>query len=143
MARIARISLIRAFVAASCSFMDIVYREESYRIVGICMDVHNHLGAGFLEVVYKDALEIEFQRAGISYEREKQYSVQYKGVTLQHHFFADFVLLDSIILEVKGMAGLANEHIAQALNYLKVSGNRLALLVNFGEQKLNYRRIVL
>lgn len=106
------------------------------------MDVHNNLGAGFLEVVYKDALEIEFQRAGISYEREKEYTVQYKGVILRHNFFADFVLLDSIILEVKGMSGIANEHVAQALNYLKVSGNRLALLVNFGELKLNYRRIV-
>jgi GxxExxY protein len=121
----------------------ILYKEESYRIIGLCMEVHNNLGAGFLEIVYKDALELEFNRAGIFYEREKKYDVNYKGVILPHKFYADFVVFDSIILEVKGVAGIPDEYIAQAINYLKVSQNKLALVVNFGELKLNYKRIVL
>jgi len=121
----------------------IVYKEESFQIVGICMEVHNNLGAGFLEIVYKDALELEFQKAHIPYEREKMYDVCYKGIILPHKFYADFVIFDKIILEVKGVSGISDEFIAQALNYLKVSGNQLALVVNFGELKLNFKRIVL
>ncbi len=107
------------------------------------MEVHNNLGAGFLEIVYKDALEWEFKNSGIQFEREKEYSVNYKGVILPHKFYADFVIFDKIILEVKGIAGIADEHIAQGLNYLKVSQNKLALIVNFGELKMNYKRIIL
>lgn len=123
--------------------MDLILKDEAYKIVGICMEVHNNLGAGFLEIVYKDALEFEFRRSGILYEREKEYVVNYRGAVLPHKFYADFVVFDQIILEVKGMSGIAEEHVAQAINYLKVSGNRLALIVNFGEIKLSYRRIVL
>ncbi|NOT47259.1 MAG: GxxExxY protein [Acidobacteria bacterium] len=122
--------------------MELILKDEAYKIIGICMEVHNNLGAGFLEIVYKDALELEFRRAGILYEREKEYFVDYKGIILPHKFYADFVVFDQIILEVKGMAGIADEHVAQAINYLKVSGNRLALIVNFGEAKLSYKRIV-
>ena len=107
------------------------------------MDVHNHLGPGFLEIVYKDALEYEFRKLGIRYEREKEYLINYKGIILPHRFYADFVVYESIILEVKAVSGIVDEFIAQAINYLKVSQNRLALIVNFGELKLNYKRIVL
>ena len=117
-------------------------KEETYQIIGVCMEVHNTLGAGFLEVVYKDALELEFLKSGIPFEREKEYSVNYKGTILPHHFIADFVIFDQIILEVKGVKSIAEEHIAQTLNYLKVSGNEIALLVNFGELKLNYKRLI-
>ena len=106
------------------------------------MDVHNNLGPGFLEIVYKDALEYEFLKAGIPYEREKRYDVHYKDIILPHNFFVEFVVFDSIILEAKGKAGIPEECIAQAINYLKVSGNRLALIVNFGELKLHYKRVV-
>ena len=122
---------------------DLIYQDESYRIIGKCMEVHNNLGAGFLEIVYKDALEYEFKKANIPYEREKLYEVNYKGIILPHKFYADFVVFDKIILEIKAVSGIADEFIAQSLNYLKVSGNRLALLVNFGELRLNYKRIVL
>ncbi|WP_185290593.1 GxxExxY protein [Chryseobacterium lactis] len=122
---------------------DLVYKQESYAIIGICMEVHNNLGSGFSEIVYKDALEFEMSQAGIEYEREKEYAVHYKGIVLPHRFYADFVVFDKIILEVKGTAVIADEHIAQAINYLKVSENKLALVVNFGEVKLNYKRIVL
>ncbi len=123
--------------------MKIIYKDESYRIIGICMEIHNNLGAGFSEIVYKDALEYEFEKGRIPYEREKKYLVYYKGTVLPHYFYADFVVYGRIILEVKGVAMIADEHMAQCINYLKISTNKLALLVNFGETRLNYKRIVL
>ena len=122
---------------------ELIYKEESYKIIGKCMEVHNNLGPGFLEIVYKDALELEFRKANIPYEREKKYDVNYNGVILPHKFYADFVVYDKIILEVKALnKGYSDEHIAMCINYLKVSNNKLALLVNFGELRLNSRRIV-
>jgi GxxExxY protein len=121
---------------------NIIYKQESYEIIGVCMEVHKQLGAGFLEIVYKDAIELEFQKANIPYERERMYSINYKGIMLPHKFYADFVVFDKIILEVKGATGIADEFVAQAINYCKVSANALALIVNFGELKLNYKRIV-
>ena len=96
-----------------------------------------------MEIVYKDALEYEFQKNNIPYSREVKYEVPYKGIILPHKFYADFVVFDKIILEVKGVAGISDEFTALALNYLKVSNNKLALIVNFGELKLNSKRIVL
>ena len=122
---------------------DILYKNDSYKIIGKCFEVHNNLGPGFLEIVYKDALEYEFRKANIPYEREKEYKVNYKDVILPHKFFADFVVFDKIILEVKAVSGIADEFIALAINYLKVSQNKLALIVNFGELKINYKRIIL
>lgn len=121
----------------------LLYKEESYKIVGICFDVHNNLGAGFLEIVYKDALEYEFKKVGVSFLREVEYEVNYKDFILPHKFYADFVVFDKIILEVKAIKKIADEHIAQSINYLKVSGNKLALLVNFGNLKLQSKRIIL
>ena len=122
---------------------DIIYKDESYQIIGKCFEVHNNLGPGFLEIVYKDALQYELKQANIPFEREKEYIVNYKGITLPHKFYADFVIYDKIILEVKAVNGIAEEFIAQAINYLKVSNNKLALIINFGELKLNSKRIVL
>ena len=122
---------------------ELIYKQESYLIIGKCMEVHNNLGAGFLEIVYKDALEYEFKKANIPFEREKEYKVEYKGIILPHKFYADFVVFDRIILEVKAVNTIPPEFIAQCINYLKVSQNKLALLVNFGEPKLRYQRIVL
>ena len=121
---------------------DLIFRKESFEIIGKCFQVHNNLGPGFLEIVYKDALEYEFLQAGIFYSREVEYKVNYKGIILPHKFFADFVVFNKIILEVKGIEGLAKEHVAQTINYLKVSGNKLGLLVNFGELNLNFKRLV-
>ena len=121
----------------------LIYKEESYQIIGKCFEVHNNLGPGFLEIVYKDAIEYEFRKAGIPYEREKEYVVNYKDIILPHKFYADFIVFDRIILEVKAVSGIADEFIALAINYLKVSENKLALIVNFGELKLNSKRIVL
>ena len=121
----------------------LIYKEESYKIIGICMEVHRILGKGHSEVVYKDALEYEFQIAKIPYSREQQYKIEYKEIVLPHHYNADFVVYDKIILEVKAIECLTNSHIKQTLNYLAASKLKLGLLVNFGEDSLTYKRIVL
>jgi GxxExxY protein len=120
----------------------IIFKEESYKIIGACMEVHNHLGPGFLEIVYKDALELEFKNLNIPYQREKVYVVDYKGYILRHKFHADFVVYDKIILEVKAVSGIVDEFVAMAINYLTVSKNKLAIIVNFGEMRFHSQRIV-
>jgi GxxExxY protein len=123
---------------------EIIYKDEVYKIVGICMEIHRFLGHGFLEVVYKDAMEIEFRNELIDSEREKECPINYKGVILKHRFFGDFILLDKIIVEVKAnKEGINNESIAQTLNYLKVSNCKLGLIINFGTSSLEYKRLVL
>lgn len=107
------------------------------------MEVHKILGKGLLEIVYKDALEIEFNNQNIQFEREKKFDVEYKGATLYHNFYADFVVFDKIILEVKAQNGLVEEHYKQTLNYLAISKMKLALLINFGNDSLNYNRVIL
>lgn len=116
-------------------------KEETYKVIGICMEVHNNLGPGFLEAVYKDALEYEFSQKGLPFTREKKYKVAYKEIILPHTYIADFVINDQIILEVKSVKIILKEHVAQTINYLKVSKNKVGLLVNFGELTLNYQRI--
>ena len=106
------------------------------------MEVHRELGHGFLEIVYKDALELLFKRSNIFYEREKEYQVIFKNTVLPHKFYADFVVFGKIILEIKAIKTFSDEHIAQTINYLKVSGNSLGLLVNFGRGSLESKRIV-
>ena len=106
------------------------------------IQVHKHLGKGFSEIVYKDALEYEFMKNSIPFEREKEYQVHYKEVILKHKFYADFVVFDKIILEIKSVDSIHDAHISQCLNYLHVSENRLALLVNFNSKSLEYKRII-
>jgi GxxExxY protein len=120
-----------------------IYKAESYKIIGCCMEVHRELGEGHDEVIYKDALEIELSRQGISFLREREYKVAYKGVMLPHNYFADFVVMDKIILETKAVECLADSHVKQTLNYLAMSKLKLGLLVNFGEDSLAYKRVVL
>ncbi len=121
---------------------ELIYKEESYTIIGKCMEVHNELGHGFSEIVYKDALEMEFDISEILFEREKEYPVFYRGELLRHKFFADFVIFDKIILEIKCLKAITDEHVSQAINYLKASDNKLALIVNFARSKLEYQRIL-
>ena len=121
---------------------NLIYKQQSYEVIGKCFEVHNYLGPGFLEVVYKDALELEFQRNGIPFIREREYRIDYKGTILKHTFSADFLVYDSIILEIKAVSKLTELSVAQSINYLKASGKKLALLINFGETKLNCKRLV-
>lgn len=122
----------------------LLFKEEVYDIVGICMEVYNTLGYGFLEIVYKDAMEIEFLDNEMPYIREKEFPVFYKEQRLKRSFYADFTLFDKIIVEVKACADWVSvETISQTINYLKSSGYRLALIVNFGKRKLEYKRFIL
>jgi GxxExxY protein len=121
----------------------IIYKSEVYQVVGICMEVYNTLGYGFAEVVYKDAMEIEFVQKAIPYLREDEHSIKYKGNILLHSFKADYTLFDSIIVEVKAnKEGITDDAIAQTLNYLRASGLRLGLIINFGKTALQYKRLV-
>lgn len=122
---------------------ELLFKDESYQIIGICMEVHKILGKGFLEIVYKDALEYEFKSRNILFEREKEFSINYKNLILPHKFYADFVLFNNIILEVKAVNGIVDEFIKQTLNYLAVSKCKLGLIVNFGEDSLKYKRVIL
>ena len=121
----------------------LIHKKETYDIVGVCMEVYNILGFGFLEVVYKDAMELEFALREMKYSREHELSIQYKDFKLKRSFFVDFTLYENIIVEVKANSdGIADDAIAQTLNYLKASGKRLGIIVNFGKRNLEYKRIV-
>lgn len=123
--------------------VELIYKEEFYRIIGISMDVHRNLGPGFLEIVYNDALEYEIKFAKIPCSREKEYKINYKGFILPHKFYADFVVFNNIILEVKAVSSIVDEFIKLTLNYLATSKCKLGIIVNFGEESLKYKRLVL
>jgi GxxExxY protein len=119
-------------------------KEETYHVIGLCMDVQKNLGYGFSEIVYKDAMEFEFVKNGLAYQREKELLINYKGQILRHKFFADFVLFENIIVEVKSSNdGIIEEHIAQTLNYLRACGLIVGLIFNFGKRRLEYKRLIL
>ncbi|MGB8704879.1 MAG: GxxExxY protein [Gillisia sp.] len=122
---------------------NILYKEESYQILGALFEVHNNLGGGFLESVYSEAIQYEFRDRGIPFEKEKKYRVKYKENFLSQFYFADFIVFDKIILEIKSVAALNDTHIAQCINYLKISKNKLAILVNFEADRLMHQRIIL
>jgi len=122
---------------------ELIYKEESYKIIGAAMEVHKELGSGFLENVYQEALELEIQKQEIPYEREKLLNIFYKGQKLKKHYVADFVFYDKIVVELKALGELSSDHEAQVLNYLKASGFKLGLLLNFGTKSLQYKRMVL
>ncbi len=118
-------------------------QDETDKIIGLAIEVHKILGAGFLEIVYKDALEYELAEHDHLYKREEEYEVRYKKAILKHKFFADFVVFNSVIVEVKAkQGGIAQEDMAQAINYLKVSGCKVGLILNFASSKLQIKRVV-
>ena len=122
--------------------MDLLYKTETYKIIGVAMEVHKELGPGFLEAVYQEAFELELQRQDIPYEREKLLNVFYKGKKLKKHYSADFVCYDKIVVELKALGELSSDHEAQVLNYLKTSKLKLGLLLNFGTKSLQYKRLI-
>lgn len=122
---------------------EILYREESYKILGACFEVYKELGCGFLEAVYQECLAREFAEQGIPFVAKPALTLTYKGWLLQQTYEPDFLCYDQIVVEIKAMKALADEHRAQVINYLKVTGKTLALLVNFGHHpKLEYERFV-
>ena len=116
--------------------------DRTYEIIGAAMEVHKQLGGGFLEVVYGDALEMEFQERGIPYQREKDLQIYYKDKVLPHFYKADFICFDSIVVELKAVDNLTVESQAQVINYLAATGCKVGLLLNFGRRSLKKRRFV-
>ncbi len=107
------------------------------------MNVYNSLGYGFLEVVYKDAMEIDFDANGMEFKREKEFAIAYRNQVLKRTFNADFYLFDKIIVEVKAKAdGIPEDSITQTINYLKASGSRVGVIINFGKSSLEYKRVI-
>jgi GxxExxY protein len=123
--------------------MEIVYRDESYQLMGACFEVYRQQGSGFLEPVYQESLQIELEIREIPFEAQERLSISYKGRPLKSKFRPDFIAYDKIILEIKAASSLTDVDRAQLHNYLRITGYRLGLLVNFGTHpKLQSERIV-
>jgi GxxExxY protein len=123
--------------------VDLIYKEEAYKIIGTAMAVHRELGHGFLEAVYQEAFEIELGLQGIPFESEVALPIDYKEIRLKKQYYADFICYNKIIVETKALNGLDTAHESQLLNYLKATGFKLGLLINFGSPSLQYKRMVM
>lgn len=119
----------------------IIYRTESYNLIGAAIEVHKQIGCGFTEPIYQEAFEEELRLRGIPFQREKTINVTYKGKVLSKNFRPDFVCYEKIIVELKAVSEFTDEHIAQVYNYLKASGLELGILLNFATTSLVYKRI--
>jgi GxxExxY protein len=119
------------------------FKIETEQIIGYCFEVHNYLGKGLLEIVYKDALQHEFDLNNIPYNREKEYIINYKGKVLAHKFNADFVVFDKIIFEVKSVSNMVDQHYSQISNYLRISKLKIGLVANFGQDSVQIKRFAL
>lgn len=123
---------------------DIIYKDESYAIIGACFNVYKEKGCGFLEAVYQECLAIEFNFQNIPFVQQKEISLTYRNMPLKQLYKADFICFEKILVELKAVSQIIDEHRAQVLNYLHASGYALGLLINFGHYpKLEYKRIAL
>lgn len=123
---------------------NIIYKIESYEIMGACFEVYKEKGSGFVEAVYQECLEIELADKKIPFRMQPELLLTYKNRPLKSRFKPDFICHEKIVLEIKALSGLTDEHRAQVQNQLRPTGMKLGLLVNFGHYpKLEYERIVL
>jgi GxxExxY protein len=123
---------------------EVLFREESYKIVGACFEVYREKGCGFHEALYQECMELELRLQGVPFIPQQPFGLNYKGLPLQTRFQPDFVCFDQIILEIKAVTEVTDEHRAQVMNYLKATGKKLGLLVNFGHYpKAQVERIVM
>ena len=118
----------------------LIFKDEVYQIVGVAMEVSNELGCGFLEAVYQEALEIEFDERRIPYVPQKRIKISYKGRMLNKEYIADFLCHDQIVLEIKAIKAITGIEEAQMLNYLKATNLPLGLIINFGAPQLEWKR---
>ena len=119
----------------------LLHQELTKEILAACYEAHNTLGCGFLEKVYQEALEIEMAERGLNFEREKHLPISYHGKQLKCDYVADFLVEDKVIVELKAVGLLDSTHEAQLLNYLKATGLQVGLLVNFGMESLEIKRM--
>ena len=123
--------------------MDVLYKDECYRVMGACFEVYKEKGCGFVEPVYQECLSLELASQGIPFIEQPEISLEYKSRPLRQTYKPDFICFDAIILEIKAVSRIADEHRAQVHNYLKATGHKLGVLVNFGHYpKLEWERIV-
>jgi len=120
-----------------------LYSQETEAIIGACYDVNRYLGNGFLEAVYHEALEFEFEEWEIPYQSEVELDIWYKKRKLIKKYIADFICYNDIIVEIKSVQTLTSEHFSQVLNYLNVTGMKLGLLINFGSSQMQIKRVIL
>lgn len=125
------------------NYEDLYLKEEAFEIIGCAMRVHRELGNGFLESVYQEALSIELNEGNIPFVKEKSIPIYYKDSLLQKKFVADFICYNQVVLELKATDSINDEHISQVLNYLKATGNKLGILINFGSKSLQFKRIII
>ncbi len=118
----------------------LIFRDEVYRIVGAAINVSNHLGCGFLEAVYQEALEIEFSDCDIPFESQKRIAITYKNRPLKKEYVADFLCFGQIIVEIKAIQNITGIEEAQLINYLKATKLPLGLIINFGSRKMEWKR---
>ena len=116
--------------------------ERTYKIIGAAMEVHKELGCGFLEAVYQEALEKEFVTQGIPFKAQPVIEIRYKGEPLNKTYQPDFVCFDEVLVEIKALSELSGIEEAQLINYLKATGIRVGLLINFGNKSLEHKRLV-
>jgi GxxExxY protein len=122
---------------------DLLFKDEVFKLVGLCMEIHREPGKGHDEDIYKGALIVELQRARIPFAREQKHEIACKGILLPHFYFPDFVVWDKILFEAKAVEQLTEAHVKQVLNYLAASKLEPGLLVNFGRDSLEWKRVVL
>lgn len=118
----------------------IIYKNEAFQIIGAAMEVHKTLGMGFLESVYQESMEIELTKRNIPFVSQKKIQIKYKDSLLNQYFVADLLCYDKIIIELKAVSAILPEHEAQIINYLKATGTKLGILLNFGEESLCFKR---
>lgn len=122
---------------------DLIFKDECYKLVGACFEVYNEKGCGFLEPVYQECLEIELEYQRIEFKSQEQLKLFYRGKELKQRYIPDFICFGKIIVEIKAVSKLTDEHRAQVINYLYATGFELGLLVNFGSYpKLEWERLV-
>jgi len=120
----------------------LLYEEETFKIIGACMAVHSEMGCGFLESAYQEALEMEFLELQIPFEGQKNIPVFYKGKKLKKYYKADFVCFNNIIVEIKSTLFMHQMGKAQVINYLKSTNYKIGLLINFGENSIQWKRFI-
>jgi len=120
----------------------LLFKDETYQVIGACIKVHKNLGKGFEDCVYKEAIAHELSKAEVPFEKQKQLSIYYNGNKLNSHFVADFVCFDKIIVEIKSLNILDPVIKKQTINYLRSTNFEVSLLVNFGENKLTWERFI-